>query len=105
MVAGCVQPVRKNHRAGDGKYFDGGGAGGWGDGAGECGARAGSDGFGDVAAEDGGADRGRWNFDAADSRRGETAWDGAYGDSRSHRSGDVSGGGGDYTRGILCDNS
>jgi len=40
-------------------------------GAGKCGARAGSDGFGDVAAEDGGADRGRWNFDAGDSRRGE----------------------------------
>src|SRR5207249_1336709 len=48
---------------------------------GGCGAGAGSDGFGSTAAEDGGGDLWRWDFDAADSRRGEIARDGAYGDS------------------------
>src|SRR6266566_686333 len=95
---GCAHRVRKNYRDGDGKHFDGGGAGRRRNGAGEFGARAGGDGFGGDAAEDGREDRGRRDFDAADSRRGEIAWDGAHGDSRPHRSGDVSDGGGDYRR-------
>src|SRR6266478_3528526 len=97
---GRAHRVRENHGDGDRKYFNGGGAGGWRDGAGECSAGAGSDGFSGDAEEDGSGDlRGR-DFGAADSRCGETARDGTHGDSGPDRGGDVSAGGGHYGRGV-----
>src|SRR5207248_78195 len=78
---GRAHCVRENHRDGDRRHFDGSGAGGRRDRAGKCGARAGSDGLGRDAAEDGGRDLWRGDFDAADSRREGTARYGAYGDS------------------------
>src|SRR5437016_3036005 len=95
---GHAHRVRENYRDRDGKYFDGGGAGRWGDSPGECGAGARSDGLDSDVAEDGSANRGRWNLDAADSRSGAIARDGTHRDSGPDRGRDFSRCRGNYGR-------